>query len=322
MPPVRAEGISVSGVPGGRRGRPPGRDVRAPPPWAGGNLPVPSAGPVRCQTGRGGPRRLPAALSPELPPGAPVHCLGFRPGAPVPDRGGGDICHPGRSAPSRGLRIRRPRSSPALGSGESRLSLAWKETACPARGKSAEYQSWPRMSGRGRPEMRARPSKMGRQASSSWMHPASPGDQTRSNLPLSGLPRQGQGGAEQALLRVAVPEELLLPLRRQGDAPAPRRRRLGVPGDGLVVVRRRAVRHGLPRAAPAARIGESAGGDHGKRRGESGHRFASSFRSCARNSSGRGQLSSTGSPLRGWTNRSPTAWRHWPWSPGTGFFAP
>ena len=38
----------------------------------------------------------------------------------------------------------------------------------------------------------------------------------------------------------------------------------------------------------------------------------SSFRSWAWNSSGRPHHSSTGSPVRGWRNRSPTAWRHWP----------
>ena len=38
----------------------------------------------------------------------------------------------------------------------------------------------------------------------------------------------------------------------------------------------------------------------------------SSFRSWVRNSSGRSHHSSTSSPVRGWRNRSPTAWRHWP----------
>ena len=38
--------------------------------------------------------------------------------------------------------------------------------------------------------------------------------------------------------------------------------------------------------------------------------FRSSFSSMRVNSSGRGQCSSTGSPVRGWRNRSPVAWRH------------
>ena len=47
-----------------------------------------------------------------------------------------------------------------------------------------------------------------------------------------------------------------------------------------------------------------------------------SFWSMAVNSGGRGQWSSTGSPVRGWTKRRPAAWRHWPVRPGTGFLAP
>ena len=47
-----------------------------------------------------------------------------------------------------------------------------------------------------------------------------------------------------------------------------------------------------------------------------------SFWSMAVNSGGRGQWSSTGSPVRGWTKRRPVAWRHWPVRPGTGFLAP
>ena len=47
-----------------------------------------------------------------------------------------------------------------------------------------------------------------------------------------------------------------------------------------------------------------------------------SFWSMAVNSGGRGQRSSTGSPVRGWTKRRPVAWRHWPVRPGTGFLAP
>ena len=46
------------------------------------------------------------------------------------------------------------------------------------------------------------------------------------------------------------------------------------------------------------------------------------FWSMAVNSGGRGQWSSTGSPVRGWTKRRPVAWRHWPVRPGTGFLAP
>ncbi len=38
--------------------------------------------------------------------------------------------------------------------------------------------------------------------------------------------------------------------------------------------------------------------------------FFSSFSSMRVNSSGKGQCSSTGSPVRGWRNRSPVAWRH------------
>ena len=233
MPPVRAEGISVSGVPGGRRGRPRGgmsAPCRRGPEGIPPSLPQ---GPCRCQTGRGGPRCLPAVLSPELPPGAPVHCLGFRPGAPVPDRGG---------------------------------AAAVREEAL----------------------LRGTFGSAGPEAPRLWDR-ESPGSPWRGKKPPP-----PPGGSR----------------RNTGHGP-------GCPGG----VGRRCG-HGLPQAAPAARIGESAGGDHGKRREESGHRFASSFRSCARNSSGRGQLSSTGSPLRGWTKRSPTAWRHWPWSPGTGFFAP
>ena len=48
----------------------------------------------------------------------------------------------------------------------------------------------------------------------------------------------------------------------------------------------------------------------------------SNFRSIAVNSSGRGQLSSTLAPVRGWRKRRPAAWRHCPVRPGTGFFAP
>ena len=47
-----------------------------------------------------------------------------------------------------------------------------------------------------------------------------------------------------------------------------------------------------------------------------------SFSSRATNSSFRGQDSSTASPVLGWINRSPTAWRHWPVRPGAGFLAP
>ena len=47
-----------------------------------------------------------------------------------------------------------------------------------------------------------------------------------------------------------------------------------------------------------------------------------SFWSMAVNSGGRGQWSSTGSPVRGWMKRRPVAWRHWPVRPGTGFLAP
>ena len=47
-----------------------------------------------------------------------------------------------------------------------------------------------------------------------------------------------------------------------------------------------------------------------------------SFWSMAVNSGGRGQWSSTGSPVRGWMKRRPAAWRHWPVRPGTGFLAP
>ncbi len=38
--------------------------------------------------------------------------------------------------------------------------------------------------------------------------------------------------------------------------------------------------------------------------------FRSSFSSMRVNSSGRGQWSSTGSPVRGWRKRRPVAWRH------------
>ena len=47
-----------------------------------------------------------------------------------------------------------------------------------------------------------------------------------------------------------------------------------------------------------------------------------SFASTASNSPLSGHASSTVSPVLGWMNRNPTAWRHWPASPGTGFFAP
>ena len=50
--------------------------------------------------------------------------------------------------------------------------------------------------------------------------------------------------------------------------------------------------------------------------------FFSSFASIRVNSYGRGQVSSTGSWVRGWMKRRPVAWRHWPVRPGTGFFAP
>lgn len=233
MPPVRAEGISVSGVPGGRRGRSPGRDVRAPPPWDGGNPPVPSAGPVPLSDRQG---RTPVSARRPLT-GASARCSRSLPGlparAPVPDGGGATAVR--EEALLRGIFGSAGPGTPQLWDRESPGS--------PWRGRKP---------------------------------PAPPGGRRRNTGHGPGCP----GGAG----------------RRCGQ--------------------------GLPQAAPAARVGESAGGDHGKRRGESGHRFASSFRSCARNSSGRGQLSSTGSPLRGWTKRSPTAWRHWPWSPGTGFFAP
>ena len=80
--------------------------------------------------------------------------------------------------------------------------------------------------------------------------------------------------------------------------------------------------------APAAAAG---GGRKKDRRGRSfcllfgctayGDLFCS-FWSMAVNSGGRGQWSSTGSPVRGWTKRRPVAWRHWPVRPGTGFLAP
>ena len=74
-----------------------------------------------------------------------------------------------------------------------------------------------------------------------------------------------------------------------GGPPAARGRAPGVPG----------------RRAKTRRAGRL-------RSGASCYLRFSSFRSWAWNSSGRPHHSSTGSPVRGWRNRSPTAWRHWP----------
>ena len=120
-------------------------------------------------------------------------------------------------------------------------------------------------------------------------------------------PPVGAVGVKHALLRVAVPEELLLLLRRQGDAHAPQHRHLLVLGDGLVVAHRRAVLDGPQELPLGPLIEEDPGGDHKKDNEENGHRLASNFFSSRWNSSGRGQVSSTVSPVRGWTKRSPTA---------------
>ena len=87
----------------------------------------------------------------------------------------------------------------------------------------------------------------------------------------------------------------------------------------------------LPVTSSGGRLTPADGGRKKDRRGRSFCVFLGcaahcallcSFWSMAVNSGGRGQWSSTGSPVRGWMKRRPVAWRHWPVRPGTGFLAP
>ena len=87
-------------------------------------------------------------------------------------------------------------------------------------------------------------------------------------------------------------------------------------------------------STPRTPRGKAGGCGRGKKKGPAGPVFLCflgcaahcallcSFWSMAVNSGGRGQWSSTGSPVRGWMKRRPVAWRHWPVRPGTGFLAP